>query len=294
MSTTPDHVADWANRPHDREDPDPFHALWLDRSVPLDDDAKAAVLTGQSSRMRQFVLPVVRPIARVMIVLLQLAKSVVPGTRAPHLLHRMLRWGLEWFVRPDANWLILRHFHIGSEILAFIRANSPYPDLPSDPLRPSALADLTDNLFVRHDLNLFNFVIDLNSRLRRDGATLTAPARVDYSMITDGPFPIGPLPRRWCNLIDLETAIDLFTPVYQLMLSDRDFWRATNSLQLDETIAIYTAIIRRRSEHLALVVNKHPLVPLTTLRAGHRLMLHGLAAECLHYQLRMEKRAAAG
>lgn len=28
--------------------------------------------------------------------------------------------------------------------------------------------------------------------------------------------------------------------------------------------------------------NKHPLVPLSTLRAGHRLVLHGLSTEMLH------------
>jgi hypothetical protein len=27
---------------------------------------------------------------------------------------------------------------------------------------------------------------------------------------------------------------------------------------------------------------KHPLVPLSTLRAGHRLVLHGLSTEMLH------------
>jgi hypothetical protein len=31
-----------------------------------------------------------------------------------------------------------------------------------------------------------------------------------------------------------------------------------------------------------LLNNKHPLVPLSTLRAGHRLVLHGLSTEMLH------------
>ena len=45
------------------------------------------------------------------------------------------------------------------------------------------------------------------------------------------------------NFIDLQTAIELFTPVYQLFLTDNDFWRATNSLQLDETIGLYVATL---------------------------------------------------
>ena len=42
----------------------------------------------------------------------------------PALLHRILVVGLRVFVRPEANWLILRHFHMGSEILDFIALQS--------------------------------------------------------------------------------------------------------------------------------------------------------------------------
>jgi hypothetical protein len=68
--------------------------------------------------------------------------------------------------------------------------------------------------------------------------------------------------------------------------------RAANSLQLDETIALYAARLVGGEQHLALVNNRHPLVPLTTLRAGYRLMLHGLASETLHGFLRQAKAEA--
>ncbi len=280
--------------PHDRRDPHPFLALLLDRSVPIDERAKGAVLEGMNSRYRQFVLPFLRPLARGSIILLQLVKTILPGTAAPRLLHVLLRWGLVLFVRPQANWLILRHFHIGSELLAFIRTNVPEIGIVSDPLKPGRVEDVQDNLFLRHDLNLFNFVIDLNRGLREKGLDLTAPASVDWSAITDGDFPIAEPPARWTNLIDLESAIELFTPIYQLLLTDHDFWRASNSLQLDETIGIYVATICGDQRGLWMINNRHPMVPLSTLRAGFRLMLHGLAAECLHYRLRQLKRTALG
>ena len=53
-------------------------------------------------------------------------------------------------------------------------------------------------------------------------------------------------------------------------------------MQLDETIAIYTAQILGTPGHLGLVNNKHPMVPETTYSAAYRLVLHGLAAETLH------------
>ena len=94
---------------------------------------------------------------------------------------------------------------------------------------------------------------------------------------------------------DLQSAIELFTPLYQLMLTDNDFWRAANSLQLDETIAIYIAKILGMDYHLSFMKNGNPLVPLSTLQAGYRLMMHGLDCEALHGWLRLiKKRQAMG
>jgi hypothetical protein len=78
------------------------------------------------------------------------------------------------------------------------------------------------------------------------------------------------MPDRWSNFIDLQTAIELFTPVYQLFLTDNDFWRATTSLQLDETIAIYVSRIIGEPLPLIMANNGYPMAPLTTLRAGAR------------------------
>ena len=99
------------------------------------------------------------------------------------------------------------------------------------------------------------------------------------------------MPNRWHNCIDLQTAIELFTPVYQIFLIDKNFWRATNSLQLDETIAIYAARILEQPHQLVLLNNKHPMVPQSTLRAGYRLVLHGLASEMLYEVLVRAKRS---
>jgi len=276
---------------HDPEDPNPWQALYLDRSTPFPDAVKAAWLRDSSSVSRQYLLPLLRPFCRAMIVFVQLIKIVLPK-RWKHsgLLHKMVAFGLKHFVRPEANWLVLRHFHLGSQILTFIAANAPV-EVETHPLSPRTLDDLADHLFVKHDLNLFNFVIRLSHALREAGTDLSAPARVDFSMIEDPGLELSELPDKWRNFIDLQSAIELFTPVYQLLLTDNDFWRATNSLQLDETIGLYAAHILRVPEQLILVNNKHPLVPMSTLRAGYRLVLHGLSTEMLHALL-MERKAA--
>ena len=155
------------------------------------------------------------------------------------------------------------------------------------------LDQIHDHAFLRHDLNLFNFVIHLNQRMKDKGVDLSAPERIDFSGVSDHPLNIAPMPNKWSNFIDLQTAIELFTPVYQLFLTDNDFWRATNSLQLDETIAIYVSKIIDEPLPLIMANNGHPMVPLSTLRAGARLVLHGLNVEMLHSMLVQMKRAQA-
>jgi hypothetical protein len=277
---------------HDPNDPNPWLALYVDQSTPIDAEVKRAWLADSSSWSRQFLLPIVRPFARLTIVLFQVVKTLLPKAfTSSWLLHRVLARALYIFVRPEANWLILRHFHMGSQILDFIARNVPDTRVPLKPLQPRSLPDLRDNVFVQHDINLFNFVINLNRELRAQGREVERVEHPDFAGVTDGNFGIEAMPNRWHNFIDLQTAIELFTPVYQIFLSDHDFWRATNSLQLDETIAIYIARILDQPHNLVLLNNKHPMVPDTTLRAGYRLVLHGLSSEMLYELLVRAKRA---
>lgn len=276
--------------PHDPRDPSPWRALYLDQSVAMAESAKRAWLEDVSSKNRQYVLPLSRPFARLMMVVVQLIKIVLPHFQAGKLLHYLLEWLMKTFLTPQANLLIMRHFHIGSEILRFIGDNVEGVDVPTTPLRPHSLDEVHDDLFLQHDLNLFNFVIDLNGQLAASGRELTPRSELDFSAIHEVPPQFEPFPDGVLNFVDLESAIELYTPLYQLLLTDNDFWRAANSLQLDETIAIYVARVLSDQSFLPLVNNKHPMVPLTTLRAGYRLVLHGLSTELLHEFLVQKKR----
>jgi hypothetical protein len=268
---------------YDRRDPDPWLALLLDRSLPFEPAAKAALVRDQASKSRQFLLPLVRPFARLTIILAQLVHTIFPRwPHAPRFLHRSIAFGMRHFLTPDANLLILRHFHLGAQILRFISDNATpgyHPEL--HPMRPRAIDDVKANLFLNHDLNIYNYLIQLNQEMDRRGVELTKVAEVDFSAITDD-LGIEPLPHGRFNVIDLQTAIEIYTPAYAMLLTDRDFWRAANSLQLDETIGLYAARLTGEEKHLAVINNRHPLVPFSTLRAGFRLMLHGLSTEVLH------------
>jgi len=272
---------------HDVKNPDPWQALLLDHSTFINDKAKAALLRNNATRARQFLFPIVRPLARLTIVLVQLLRIILPNSlTSSRILHGLICWGMRHFVSRDANYLILRHFHIGSQILSFLNTNVARGALPSNPLLPRVIDDLKDDVFVQHDLNLFNFVISLNDFLRTHGGDVqTKPLKqVDFSMMKDpdADIDVDGLPDKWTNVLDLQTAVEMYTPMFGVFLSDADFWRASNSLQLDETVAIYVAKLLGQDMILAMVNNKHPMIPLSTMEAGFRLMLHGLDAENLH------------
>lgn len=281
------------NMVHDPNDPNPWHALYLDNSTPIRSSVKEKWLRDSSSMSRQFFLPFARPLAKLMIIIIQVIKALSPiDWRFSKTLHRIIAFSLKTFVRADANELILRHFHAGSEILAFIAANIHGVNVPLNPLKPKNLDGLIDNTILKHDINIYNFVINLNTELRNKNLKILpiAADKIDYSMITEGEFDIEPMPNGFLNFIDLETAIELYTPFFQFMLTDNDFWRATNSLQLDETIGLYAATILNSHQHLVLVNNKHPMISLITLNAGFRLVLHGLSTEMGHWLLVQKKR----
>ncbi|WP_308364090.1 MULTISPECIES: hypothetical protein [unclassified Microbulbifer] len=278
-----------------RRDPNPWLALYLDRSLPINEGAKRALLAGHNTWSRRLLLPVVRPLARLSIVLVQLLRIAIPERwNSSKILHRTIYWGLKYFVRPDANYLILRHFNIGTELLQFIADNIDGVEIESTrPLRPRRLEDLLDDTFLIHDLNIYNFVAELSQKLREENREIVPPRQLDFSAISSAEFELDPGEAHFTNVIDLQTAIELYTPLYALFLSDHDFWRASNSLQLDETVSIYIGRLLNDGTALSLVSNRHPMVPHSTLQAGFRLMLHGLDAELLHGYLRNLKVTAA-
>src|SRR6516162_6741042 len=144
-------------------DPDPWLALYLDQSLPIDDGAKRALLAGNRSISRRWLFPVARPAIFAFFVAVKILRALSP--RWPNWnrpLHALIYWGLKVFASPEANTLILRHFTLGTELLAFVKANAGPVDIDSLPLRPKRLEELRDNLFLQHDLNIYNFIIQLN------------------------------------------------------------------------------------------------------------------------------------
>ncbi len=276
---------------HDERDPNPWLAMYLDNSIPINNLTKQALMRDNDSKTARYLGPFIKLGSKIAMLFIHIFKFFFPRIfNSSRVLHRILAWGLKTFVSPDANLLIFRHFHVGSEILEFISKNIGGIELKTSPIKPKNFEDVKDDIFLDHDLNLYNFIIRLNKQLKEKGITITEAKTLNLDMITLDQFDHIHFPNRWTNFLDLRSAIELFTPFYQLFLTANDFVRASNSLQLDETVAIYTAQILGTPGHLGLVNNKHPMVPVTTFSAAYRLVLHGLAAETLHEILVYKKK----
>ena len=111
---------------HDPKDPNPWQALFFDKSIPFDREAKAAYLFDSDTKSNRYLLPIARPLARLAIAIIKLFKLILPKRlNSPKLLHKVLYYAMKYWITPEANYLILRHFNLGSEILQFVRDNVP-------------------------------------------------------------------------------------------------------------------------------------------------------------------------
>ena len=122
---------------HNFKDPDPWVALSLDRSTFISLCAQEALMRNNATKSRQFLLPLVRPFAKLAIILTQLLRTVLPTKlTSSRALHGLIVWGMTYFVGRDANYLIIRHFNIGSQMLKFIADNIGGLEMHPHPLKP--------------------------------------------------------------------------------------------------------------------------------------------------------------
>jgi hypothetical protein len=211
---------------HDLRDPNPWLAMYLDSSIPMNESTKMALMRDNDSRSARYLRPLISFSSQVAMFFIHVFKFFLPKLfNSSKVLHRILAWGLKRFVSPDANLLIFRHFHAGSEILEFIAKNVDGVEVQTSPLRPYDFNAVKDDLFLKHDLNLYNFIINLNKELKEKELSITKQNKLDLSMISEDQFDHIKFPNKWTNVLDLRSAIELFTPFYQLFLTANDFVR---------------------------------------------------------------------
>jgi hypothetical protein len=207
-----------------------WNALAGDPTFHFDRRALRLLEADQSRLSHKYIRPPARVASRILVALITVMKRLLPLQFSNHsLLDRLGIWFMSRFVSEEGGELLLRHFVIETNVLAFISRNC---GIEEPTLRPTTLDDLDDNAVIVHDLNLYEVLAALGGRsLPRPEERTTA---LDYSMLEVD--RIVPSPRRRLLRLDLETGMCFMNIMFCLLTTADEYRRAVHSLQLDESI----------------------------------------------------------
>lgn len=284
----------WTFANRDRQDPNVWDAIYLDGAIPVDATAKAYMIKDLQSWSRNYLLIPIKIFANLGLAIIMTVKRLLPFQfRSYSLMHKTAVWFLNTFTSPEACYLIVRHLGIGSNIVNFLIDNGPDSTIPRSELYPRTIEDLADNAFLEHDLNLYNFVLDYHKAQQQKPNWLAeVQARgLDYSSIRPIVLDINVTKRGWLQVLDMESALELFKICYSLCTTSDEFQRAVLSLQFDESFGLYFSKLTGDYDWNHVITNRYPLAPNSPFAAAHNLLLHGILSEYLHRYL--ELRAAA-
>ncbi|MEM9003789.1 MAG: hypothetical protein AAGE59_09725 [Cyanobacteria bacterium P01_F01_bin.86] len=285
----------WMPGPHDRKDPQVWDAMYLDGAIPMDPLVKAYMVKDLRSWSRVYLLWPIKVMANLGLAMIMTIKRLLPFQfRSYRLMHQMAVWFLNTFTSPEANYLIVRHMAVESNIVNFLIDNGPDPTIARPQLYPLTVEELAANAFIEHDLILYNFVLDYHKTQPQDPAWLSqVQARgLDYSGIKPIQVDIDVTQRGWLQVLDLESALEAFKICYSLCTTSHEFERAVLSLQFDESFGRYISKITGNSDWHSIITNRHPLAPNSPFAAAHNLLLHGLIFEYLHRYLELQTPAS--
>jgi hypothetical protein len=287
---------------YNRHDPNAWNILQLDRAIPVDDTAKAYMISDLQNWTRNYLLIPIKIVVNLLLAVIMTGKRLLPFQfRAYGLMHRSAAFFLKHFVTPEACYLIVRHLCIGSNIVNFLIDNGPDPEIAKSNLYPRTIDDLSQNAFLEHDLILYNFVHDYNMAIqsnpkwvetRRFPVGCIPPQGINYNSIRPVEIDIDCSQRNWLQILDLESAIELFKVFYSLCLTSDEFARAVLSLQFDENIGCYVSEITGDYRWNHVIHNRHPLSPNSPFSASRDLILHGIITEYLHRYLELCQQAS--
>lgn len=279
----------------DRKNPNTWDALYLDAAIPVDPVAKAYMIRDLRSWTRVFLFLPIKLFANFSLALILVFKRLLPFQFSNYaLMHRMAAWFLNTFVSPEACYLIVRHICLGSNIVNFLIENGPDPTIEPSKLYPSTVKDLAENAFLEHDLILYNFVLDYNEAQRKHPNWIheVRDRGLTYTSIQPVNVEIDVTRRGWLQVLDLESAIELFKIIYSFWLTCDEFERAVLSLEFDENFGCYISAITGDYNWNHVITNRHPLAPESPFAAAHNLLLHGIITEYLHQYLELRQQAA--
>lgn len=261
----------------DRPGPGIFDALRGDPSLYFDRAALRLLELDQRGFSHRFLRVPLRIISRFTVGVIVLVKRMLPFEFSNHsLLDRLGIWFLSRFVSPNGAALLLRHFVVETNVLAFIARNA---GLDEPTLRPTSLDRLDENAVIVHDLNVYELLVGLEGKdlYSRGGFPL------DFSMLE---VPeIDPGSRRRFLRLDLETGLAMMNIAFALLTTNLEYQRAVHSLALDECLLGCIAELTGDEAFRAWRPPGYALVVRTNRDVPRYLYGHAVVHEYIHGRL---------
>ena len=277
---------------HDYQNPNVWDILYLDEAIPVDLLAKTYMIRDLQSWTRNYLLIPIKLTANFLLAIIMTVKRLLPFQFSNYnFMHHSAAFFLEYFVSPEACYLIVRHLSLGSNIINFLIDNGPDQTMPKSQLYPRTVAHLADNAFLEHDLILYNFIFDYHEAKKANSNWFKEVKLrgINYNSIQTPEIEVNITKRHWLKFLDLESAIELFKVFYSLFLTSDEFARAVMSLQFDENFGIYISALTGDYKWNHVITNRHPLAPNSPFNAARDLFIHGIVTEYLHRYLEICK-----
>ena len=278
---------------YNRVNPSLFDVLDVDDTLPISAEVRKLWIKNLKHPFRLTVMHLVRLSATITLSTTYFLKRMVPIQFCAHkTLQGIICWFMKWFVIPEANVLILRHYWTESNIINFVIANSKNRNAEKSQLYPAKINDLMGQTFIDHDVVLFNALYDLGPTENEDWPV--KPENLDFSEIREIVLDESVMEKRWTQCVDFETAHELFKTTFCLFLKSDEYERSINSLQFDQTLAMRVSKIMGDPEVNQMIYNGFPLFIVGPLRLSQRFVMHGLFTEHLNaYLEKLKKKAEA-
>lgn len=264
-----------------------WEALRGDPTLHFDRHALRLLETDQNRWSHRYLRPPARLVSRVLVGLITVVKRLLPFQFSSHdALDRLGIWFMSHFVSEEGGELLLRHFVIETNVLAFIARNSG----TAEPvLRPRSLGELDENAVIVHDLNLYETLAGLNGRPLERPADRRRP--IDFSMIELG--PISPAGGRRYLRLDLESGLCFMNVAFCLLTTSAEYRRAVHSLQLDESVLACLAELTGDEVFRSWKPAGYNPIVRTNRDVPRDLFAHAVIHEYIHARLLRHARLAA-
>lgn len=259
-------------------------AIRKDRSLPIADIAVQMWLKDLKGGLRWVVMPLLRVFYSGVLYLTWFLKRISPVQFSSHKnLQRLICWFCKYFVTPEANYLIVRHFWTESNILNFLVDNDPGVNKikPVD-LYPTKIKDMMSATFVDHDSELFRY---FNEASEKRVSSPKSTSDVSWENWREIEIDDAVLKRKFTQRIDFETAHVLFMCIFCFFLTADEYRAAINGFNLDQSIALRIGAIIGDDSVVEYAYNKNPLYLVGPGDLTRRFILHGFFTEYMHERL---------